>query len=108
MHKLVIERYALKNIAKINASHLPAIKDAIASLALHPRPHGYKKLKGKDAYRIRSGDYRIIYEIHDNIIPLLLLMLVIERKFTEGYEIIFKIWKGCFQKMRMPYYLKKF
>lgn len=47
MHKLVIERYALKNIAKINASHLPAIKNAIASLALHPRPHGYKKLKGQ-------------------------------------------------------------
>lgn len=35
-------------------------------------------------------------------------MLVIEGKFTEGYEIIFKIWKGCFQKMRMPYYLKNF
>ena len=30
-----------------------------------PRPLGCKKLKGRDAYRIRIGDYRVIYEIHD-------------------------------------------
>jgi len=31
-----------------------------------PRPAGCKKLKGRDAYRIRIGDYRAIYEIIDN------------------------------------------
>lgn len=31
-----------------------------------PRPSGCKKLKGRDAYRIRIGDYRAIYEIQDN------------------------------------------
>ncbi|WP_199563232.1 type II toxin-antitoxin system RelE family toxin [Runella aurantiaca] len=30
-----------------------------------PRPFGYKKLKGREAYRIRTGDYRVIYEIFD-------------------------------------------
>jgi len=73
MYNLVIEKYALKNIAKINPSHLPAIKDAIASLAVNPRPQGYKKLKGTNAYRIRSGNYRIIYEIHDNIITIVVI-----------------------------------
>jgi mRNA interferase RelE/StbE len=73
MYKLVIEKYALKNIAKINPAHLPAIKETIASLALNPRPEGYKKLKGTEAYRIRSGNYRIIYEIHDNIITIVVI-----------------------------------
>ncbi len=43
-------------------------KKAIHSLAENPRPNGYIKLKGKDAYRIRVGDYRIIYEIIDKIL----------------------------------------
>ena len=43
MYKLVIEKYALKNIAKINPAHITAIKEAIASLAANPRPQGYKK-----------------------------------------------------------------
>ena len=73
MYKLVIEKYALKNIAKINTSHIPAIKEAIASLALNPRPQGYKKLKGTNAYRIHSGNYRIIYEIHDSIITVVVI-----------------------------------
>jgi mRNA interferase RelE/StbE len=30
-----------------------------------PRPPGCKKLKGRDAWRIRIGDYRVIYEIND-------------------------------------------
>ena len=73
MYNLVIEKYALKNIAKINPSNLPAIKDSIASLASNPRPQGYKKLKGTNAYRIRSGNYRIIYEIHDNIVTIVVI-----------------------------------
>jgi mRNA interferase RelE/StbE len=35
-------------------------------LAINPRPQGYKKLKGRDSYRIRIGDYRVLYDIFDN------------------------------------------
>lgn len=38
---------------------------AILSLKTHPRPIGCQKLKGEDAYRIRVGDYRILYRIDD-------------------------------------------
>lgn len=38
---------------------------AISQLEFDPRPIGYKKLKGREAYRIRVGNYRIIYEIVD-------------------------------------------
>lgn len=64
-YTILIERYALKQIMKLDKKDIPLIKTAIASLANNPRPHGYKKLKGEEAYRIRVGDYRIIYEIDD-------------------------------------------
>ena len=44
------------------------IIEAIAGLQENPRPAGYKKLKGSDAYRIRTGNYRIIYDIFDNVL----------------------------------------
>ena len=65
MYAVFIERYALKQIAKLDKKIIPIVKEAIAGLALDPRPYGYIKLKGEEAYRIRVGDYRIIYEIED-------------------------------------------
>ena len=41
---------------------------AIAALAHNPRPNGYIKLKGRNGYRIRVGDYRVIYEIFDAVL----------------------------------------
>ena len=45
----------------------PIIK-AILNLANNPRPQGCIKLKGREGYRIRKGDYRIIYDIYDKIL----------------------------------------
>ncbi|MDR1481913.1 MAG: type II toxin-antitoxin system RelE/ParE family toxin [Synergistaceae bacterium] len=45
--------------------HKRAIK-SIGRLKNNPRPSGCNKLTGKDAYRIRVGDYRVVYEIHDD------------------------------------------
>ncbi len=47
---------------------LEKIKEAIYSLANNPRPSGYKKLKGRDGYRLRVADYRIIYDIFDDVL----------------------------------------
>jgi mRNA interferase RelE/StbE len=62
---VLIEQYAQKQIMKLDKKIIPIIKASIADLADNPRPYGYKKLKGEEAYRIRVGDYRIIYEIDD-------------------------------------------
>lgn len=67
-YTVLIERYAQKQIMKLDKKVIPVIKVAIADLADDPRPYGYKKLKGEDAYRIRVGDYRVIYEIDNGII----------------------------------------
>ncbi|MGB8491544.1 MAG: type II toxin-antitoxin system RelE/ParE family toxin [Bacteroidales bacterium] len=64
-YTVLIERYAQKQIMKLDKKVIPGIKTAISGLADNPRPYGYKKLKGEDAYRIRVGDYRVIYEIYD-------------------------------------------
>jgi len=67
-YTVFVERYAQKQILKLDKQIIPIIKSAIAGLAENPRPYGYKKLKGEEAYRIRVGDYRVIYEINDTIV----------------------------------------
>jgi len=68
MYKVRIERKAQKNLSKIPEPFYSTIKTAILNLGRVPRPVGYKKLKGREAYRIRVANYRIIYEIHDKIL----------------------------------------
>lgn len=50
------------------------LTDAMAQLAENPRPPGALKLQGTDnRYRLRVGDYRIIYEIHDRLLVVLIV-----------------------------------
>ena len=74
-YTVLIERYAQKQIMKLDKKIIPVIKAAIADLADNPRPYGYKKHKGEDAYRIRVGDYRVIYEINDDKIIVTVVMV---------------------------------
>jgi mRNA interferase RelE/StbE len=64
-YDILIEKSAVKQLSKMNRTDLLMIKIAINSLADNPRQYGYIKLKGIDAYRIRAGKHRIIYEIFD-------------------------------------------
>jgi len=67
-YQITLRKRAIKALEKINEPYYSNIKDAIYNLADNPRPKGYIKLKGRDGYRIRVADYRIIYEIFDNIL----------------------------------------
>ena len=64
-YSLNFSKQAFKDLEKINEPFYSNIKQTILSLTLNPRPHGCKKLKGRDGYRVRAGDYRIIYDIFD-------------------------------------------
>ena len=68
MYKVQLERKAQKKLAKIPVPYYANIKTAILNLANNPRPKGCKKLKGRDAFRIRIADYRVIYEIYDDVL----------------------------------------
>jgi len=51
------------------------ITEALRKLAENPRPHGYKKLKGRPGLRIRVNDYRIIYTVADNILTVYIITI---------------------------------
>jgi len=64
-YQLAILRRAVKELARLPEKDKRRIEADIEALAASPRPHGSKKLTGRDGYRIRSGDYRVVYEIDD-------------------------------------------
>lgn len=68
MYKVRIERKAIKKLAKIPEPYYSKIKSSIISLAKEPKPKSCKKLKDREAFRIRVANYRIIYEVHDKIL----------------------------------------
>lgn len=58
-----------KDLRKLPSEIVRRIVSAVESLGNEPRPTGCKKLSGSDfAYRLRVGDYRVIYEVFDDII----------------------------------------
>lgn len=61
----VLSKKAQKQLDKLSDNIAEPILEAIAELEENPRPPGYKKLKDRVGYRIRTGDYRIIYNIFD-------------------------------------------
>jgi len=74
-YKVEIEKRAAKRLEKIDEPDYSRIKKAILNLAETPRPIGYRKLKGRDAYRVTVGSYRIIYEIIDKILLVKVITL---------------------------------
>ena len=64
-YEIFIERRAQRALAKIVQPHRDRIISAVRHLSENPRPSGAKKLSGRDAWRIRIGSYRVLYEIHD-------------------------------------------
>ena len=69
MYRILVSHSAEKDLEKLPASVNKRVAKAIDGLAEEPRPHGCKKLKGtdEDLWRIRIGDYRVIYHISDKI-----------------------------------------
>ena len=65
MYRLEISHIAHKQIEALPHSFAQSINEAIADLANAPRPVGAKKLAGIEGYRIRLGDYRILYRVND-------------------------------------------
>lgn len=67
---------AERQLAKLDRRIRARLMEAIDNLAANPRPAGVKKLVGEqNAWRIRVGDYRIVYEIHDRRLLVLIIGL---------------------------------
>jgi mRNA interferase RelE/StbE len=74
-YNITISKSAQKQLDKLQDDIADRIISSIYDLANDPRPNGCKKLKGREAYRIRVGNYRIIYEIFDNVLLIDIIAL---------------------------------
>lgn len=64
-YNILVLRSAQKELAKLPSDVYERLRDKISTLSSNPRPAGSKKLTARPAWRIRIGDYRVIYEIND-------------------------------------------
>ena len=70
---------------RIRSHEFEHLRIAIRGLVDEPRPHGIRKIKGTErAYRIRAGNYRVVYEIYDN--ENLVLLLQVARRTETTYR----------------------
>ena len=69
-YKIEIKKSAAKEIAKLPRNILKRILTKIESLSSDPRPNGCKKLTADEKYRVRVGNYRILYSIEDEILVI--------------------------------------
>ncbi len=79
-YRVEFEPRAFDEIMELSGKMQQRIFAAIDALEANPRPAGVEKMKGeKNAWRVRVGDYRIIYEIHDAVL-LVMVFAVGNRK----------------------------
>lgn len=65
-YNLLILRRAQKELSGLPEATYERVKLVIHKLADDPRPRGSRKLSGREGWRIRVGEYRIVYEIDDD------------------------------------------
>ena len=64
-YKLLIKPSAARELEALPARNRSRIVAKIQGLSTNPRPPGSEKLSGEEKYRLRQGDYRILYSIED-------------------------------------------
>jgi mRNA interferase RelE/StbE len=69
-YQVVLKKQVIKILETVREPHYTKIKAAIYELANDPRPSGCKKLRGRAGYRIRIGDYRVIYDVFDDVLTV--------------------------------------
>ncbi|MFN4878173.1 MAG: type II toxin-antitoxin system RelE family toxin [Aphanizomenon sp.] len=74
IYEIIITKSIQKQLDNLPNNIQERVYDKISQLAEEPRPDGVVKLKGYDnEYRIRIGDYRLVYEIQDEQLIVLLV-----------------------------------
>ncbi len=75
-YKIKFTKAAEKQLADLPKAEMKKIAKKIDKLAANPLPHDCKKLEGEDSiYRIRQGDYRILYSIFGKELVVLVLKI---------------------------------
>jgi mRNA interferase RelE/StbE len=81
-YRIVVEKRLDKDTRRIPHADRKKIDRAILDLASDPRPHGCKKLTDADGYRIRVGNYRVLYTIDDQSRTVVVYRMKIRNEST--------------------------
>ncbi len=74
-YRIEVRPAALRSLRKLDPQVRKRVQGAIALLADDPRPPNSKRLRGRDAFRVRVGDYRIIYTVEDGVLVVVVVTL---------------------------------
>ncbi len=80
-YHVVVKPVAWKQIMALGERLQNRIFDIIAALENEPRPAGVEKMKGEEnSYRVRVGDYRVVYEIRDDVLVIVVVKVGHQRE----------------------------
>jgi len=71
--QVILPKSVQKELDRLPDEITNRILARLSALETNPRPANAKKLKGRDAWRIRVSDYRVIYEIHDRALQIIVI-----------------------------------
>lgn len=74
-YKIEFKKSAYKELKSIPKKDIKRILNKIESLSDNPRPEGCKKLSALERYRLRQGDYRILYSIEDDVLTVFIIKI---------------------------------
>ena len=66
MYKIELRRRVQDKLDSLPQSDREMVTDTLLSLEENPRPRGVEKITGKELWRLRKGDYRVVYDINDD------------------------------------------
>ena len=78
-YRVEATRSAVKALRRVNPEDAARLRGAIAMLAEDPRPPASRPLRGRDGWRLRVGDYRVLYTIRDDVL-LVVVVAVAHRR----------------------------
>lgn len=74
-YRVEVRPAAVRALRKLDPDVRPRIEGAIALLADDPRPPASRPLRGRPGYRVRVGDYRILYTVQDDVLLIVVVTL---------------------------------
>lgn len=74
-YRVILKRSAEKELDALQANLRDRIVKRLLALEENPRPSGIKRLQGEESYRLRVGDYRVLYTIDDEVKKVFILAI---------------------------------